>query len=123
MRKTIIQVGGAIVSAGFTAFSLISDLYGFVPNIKWQIIALIGFLFFIVFIGWIIWDKQRQINKFTSGIELNFSLNPKTYDNDMEFILDIEIWTDKDIHTDNLVLNFEGVRGIAMLTTPWWNIR
>jgi hypothetical protein len=123
MPKNFIQIGGAVLSALYSIGSLVADANEWLPSVKWQYHAIGGFLLFAIFMIWIIWDKQKQIDEFTNGIYLNASLNPKTYNSKTGFIIDIEIWTNKDIHTDNLVLNFEAVRGLTMLTTPWWNIR
>ncbi len=66
-KKAIIQAGGAILLGLDVAIPMYLDAQGGFPNWNWQYHALIGFIAFCIFIGWVIFSKQIYINKLESG--------------------------------------------------------
>lgn len=52
---------------------LILDAQSVIPAWPWQYHALIGFVCFIIVMGWIIYDKQRKINDFEDSYEFALS--------------------------------------------------
>lgn len=61
MRQKL-QIPLSIFSAFFTVASQVAGIINFLPSFNWQICALIGFVVFILTIGWIIWGKQSEID-------------------------------------------------------------
>lgn len=126
--KQAIQIGGAIVSALWTAGSLVLDVQGIAPNLKWQYYAFGGFISYIAITAWTVWDKQKQINVIGGGVKIvpipktvKSYHDTQTGEAGLELTIDLEIWANKDIHSDNLVLNIIGSR-LEPLTVPWWNL-
>lgn len=112
MWKAYIQVGGAVLSAVYTGYSLVEDTG----------IALIGLFFFVVFVGWILYDKQTEINNLRGDTRIAASskylpvacVRPDTWS--MYAVIDFEVWTSVDLHTCDLVLN------VVCVSLPgrWW---
>lgn len=140
--KQVGQVGGAILSALWTTVSLTLDTQGVLPpGVSLSYYALGGFVAFIGCMAWIFWDKQSQINSMRGGVRLEarpikMGASPVkirrsggvqvipievTAQGGTEITLDLEIWTSRDIHTDNIVLNIVSSR-IAFLSVPWWKV-
>lgn len=67
MRKFRIQVVVAILSGLNTAGSLIFSARAVLPDWPWQWHSLIGFFVFAGIMGWIIADKQSEVNNLRSG--------------------------------------------------------
>lgn len=118
MRKTLIQVGGVIMSTIYHIGSLYADVKDIpvVAKFGWQYHALVGFLFFAGFMTWMLVDKIRQINNIRAGVRITaIPKEIKRYhdsdnnENGIEFNIDTEIWVDRDIHTDNVVLNIVSI--------------
>lgn len=66
-KKAIFQTVGAVMLGLNVAVPMVLDARGLFPHWNWQYHVLIGFIAFCVFIGWIIFSKQSQINKYESG--------------------------------------------------------
>jgi len=66
-RRAIGQTVGAILLGLNVALPTALDAQSIFPLWNWQQYALIGFAAFCAFIGWIIYSKQSQINKYESG--------------------------------------------------------
>lgn len=75
-KKNILQVVGAIVLVLNASVPMALDVRGVSPQWPWQYHALIGFVAFVIFIGWIIWDKQRRINELVSGDNVEVCILP-----------------------------------------------
>lgn len=65
-KRAVTQTVGAVLLGFNVAVPIYLDAQGFFPNWPWQYHALIGFAAFVIFVGWVIWDKQQQINKLKS---------------------------------------------------------
>uniref|UniRef100_A0A6M3L1Y4 Uncharacterized protein n=1 Tax=viral metagenome TaxID=1070528 RepID=A0A6M3L1Y4_9ZZZZ len=66
-RKNIIQVGLAVLAGLNVAAPLVLDAQSIAPDWSWQYHALIGFVVFVIVIGWIIWGQRATINELKSG--------------------------------------------------------
>ncbi len=66
-KKAVFQAVGSIILGSNVAIPMYLDAGGLLPTWPWQYHALIGFVAFALFIGWIIYDKQSHINKLESG--------------------------------------------------------
>lgn len=63
-KKAIFQTVGAILLGGNVAIPMALDAQDLFPDWPYQYYELIGFLAFVIFVGWIIFSKQSDINKF-----------------------------------------------------------
>ncbi|MBN1693247.1 MAG: hypothetical protein JW845_06815 [Dehalococcoidales bacterium] len=70
------QTVGAILLGFNVAIPIILNAQGFFPEWPYQYHLGIGFLVFVGFVTWIIFDKQNQINKLTSGDNLEIRVLP-----------------------------------------------
>jgi len=123
MRKSVVQIGAAVLSAIYNIGSLIADARDWLPNTPWQYHAIVGFMLFAGVMVWIALDKQNQINIANGGVRLVPIPRDIVSSDDgyTKFVIDLEIWTARDIHTDNIILNLVGAR-TGILAIPRWKI-
>lgn len=65
--RTGFSIGGAIVTAGFSAVGLAFNAFNVFPNIEWKWIALISFIVFVIIVwqGWL--ASEHRAKRFENG--------------------------------------------------------
>ena len=125
VKKSIIQIVGFWVSAGNIAVPLILDAEGLFPNWHFQYHILFGFVAMVLFATWRDHDKQMQIDDLRNRIRLTArpgslainmpNQNPPLAPDEVSIdaSIQLEVFSDIDVHTSGLVLNLVGVRRVG----------